>query len=548
MTVPTFDPPGPGTWELDRSHYPSGITPIMDELARYGAVTAYRESFARVGVPADGIEFRSVNGFVYTRVRPLFGADSTSTRTPPDWIVKLLGRVHPEMRRREKLAATEIAGSGRFRRTLDDWNHSIKPAQLARNLEFQSIDLRALEDSALAQHIDTLTNYVRDSYVLHHLLHADDLGPLGKFVVYCRDRGIEIELAVQALIGATPSTSEPRHKLAALRAAIDAAGVAPATLDDVRDVSGDAAEQLDAYLARYGGVLYSGYDIDTPTLAESPDVLLTAIMSATEASVNDDRGTSVAATLRELVPEADRTEFDHVLSDARLAMDMRDDNRPLTVEWPSGLLRMTLLEAGRRLAESGRIADNEHIFELMSAEVGPLVRSGNGPSSGTLADRAAERAASRLLDPPHTLGPDPVEPPLHLLPPSMAKMLDLVLTLAQALFGANEPPDAPLSGTGIGNEVFVGTARVAETAEEAIATMEDGDVLVTRATSPAFNLVLAIAGGLVTVHGGPMSHAAVLSRELKLPAVIGVEDCLDHIHNGDRIELDPTKGTVTILD
>jgi len=130
----------------------------------------------------------------------------------------------------------------------------------------------------------------------------------------------------------------------------------------------------------------------------------------------------------------------------------------------------------------------------------------------------------------------------------MAKMLDLVLTLAQALFGANEPPDAPLSGTGIGNEVFVGTARVAETAEEAIATMEDGDVLVTRATSPAFNLVLAIAGGLVTVHGGPMSHAAVLSRELKLPAVIGVEDCLDHIHNGDRIELDPTKGTVTILD
>ena len=77
--------------------------------------------------------------------------------------------------------------------------------------------------------------------------------------------------------------------------------------------------------------------------------------------------------------------------------------------------------------------------------------------------------------------------------------------------------------------------------------MQPGDVLITRATSPAFNLVLGIAGGLVTVHGGPMSHAAVLSRELGLPAVIGVEDCLDHIQSGDRVEVDPAKGLVTVL-
>ena len=58
---------------------------------------------------------------------------------------------------------------------------------------------------------------------------------------------------------------------------------------------------------------------------------------------------------------------------------------------------------------------------------------------------------------------------------------------------------------------------------------------------------LGIAGGLVTVHGGPMSHAAVLSRELGLPAVIGVEDCLEHIQSGDRVEVDPAKGLVTVL-
>ena len=46
-------------------------------------------------------------------------------------------------------------------------------------------------------------------------------------------------------------------------------------------------------------------------------------------------------------------------------------------------------------------------------------------------------------------------------------------------------------------------------------------MLVVRATSPAFNAVLAIAGAVVTAEGGPLSHAAVLARELGIPAVVG---------------------------
>jgi pyruvate,water dikinase len=77
--------------------------------------------------------------------------------------------------------------------------------------------------------------------------------------------------------------------------------------------------------------------------------------------------------------------------------------------------------------------------------------------------------------------------------------------------------------------------------------LEPGDVLVVRATSPAFNLVLSIAGAVVTVDGGAMSHAAVLSRELGIPAVIGAPGALS-IVDGSQIEVDPVAGVVRCLD
>ena len=61
-------------------------------------------------------------------------------------------------------------------------------------------------------------------------------------------------------------------------------------------------------------------------------------------------------------------------------------------------------------------------------------------------------------------------------------------------------------------------------------------------------MVLSIAGGLVTLEGGAMCHAAVLSREFNLPAIIGVSNAFDEIGDGTCIELDPEHGRVQILE
>lgn len=541
--VTTFEPPGPGTWELDRSHYDSAVTPIIDQAMCVAVEAAYRKLFSVLGVPARTVAMRPVNGFVYSQVVPYFGS-SISGKTPPDWLIKLVFRLHPELRRRERLAAQALDGEG-SRKVIADWHAQIRPHLVERNLAYQQVDLAKLDDVALAGHATELIGYLHETFEEHHRLHGYDIGPLAIYVVSCAEWGISAGDALAALAGASPSTTLPRRQLAAIRSELEAAGAAPTSLDEVRAASPKAAELLDAYLEHHGSIVFSSYDLDSPTLGERPELILTTILHAAHPQERD--ASARAAAVRARVPAHAQAEFDRILVDARNAMDMRDDNGPVTVEWPVGLLRLALIEAGKRLEASGLLQAVDHIFSIEPDEVRPLVAHGDGPSAAELAGRHRARVAQRALEPPQRLGPEPQDPPTAAMPPAMARTLEITMAALEALGMTETAPAGKLTGAGIGDEPVRGRARVALTAEDALMALEPGEILVTRATSPAFNLVLSLAGGLVTVDGGPMSHAAVLSRELGLVAVIGVGDCLDHISDGAIIELDPSEGCVRLV-
>lgn len=72
-------------------------------------------------------------------------------------------------------------------------------------------------------------------------------------------------------------------------------------------------------------------------------------------------------------------------------------------------------------------------------------------------------------------------------------------------------------------------------------------MLVTGTTTPAFNTVLVFAGALVTAHGGPMSHAGIVARGFRIPAVLGLADVLERIPDGTEVEVDPVAATVEIV-
>ena len=105
-----------------------------------------------------------------------------------------------------------------------------------------------------------------------------------------------------------------------------------------------------------------------------------------------------------------------------------------------------------------------------------------------------------------------------------------------------------LHGLGIGAGTHRGTARVAIDPERVLDEMEPGDVLVAPWTAPTYNAVLAMAGAVVVQEGALLCHAAVMARELGIPAVVGCHRAMSLIGDGDLVEVDAAAGAVTVVE
>jgi pyruvate,water dikinase len=74
-----------------------------------------------------------------------------------------------------------------------------------------------------------------------------------------------------------------------------------------------------------------------------------------------------------------------------------------------------------------------------------------------------------------------------------------------------------------------------------------GEILVTKQTDIAWTLLFPRAAAVVTDVGAPLSHAAIVARELGIPAVVGCGDATMRLQTGDRVRVDAGRGTVEIL-
>lgn len=539
-----WDPPGPGRWACDRSHMPSGATPLIQHIASTAMPAGMRRTFAEFGTPLDTLDVRFVNGQFYSRLRPLIRPDRPSASTPPKFVLKLAVRLHPEMRRRNATAGRVIVEQP-WNQVIHDWHHGGKAVLVAANLALQDVDLAGLDDAALLAHVHRCIDHCTTSWEHHFWLHGHDLGPLGQYLQEMITWGIPAGEALSLLEGASPSTSAPSRALREIRDLVEAAGRQPATLDELRSISPEIETLVADYLRHRGMVLFSRYDLDGITLGERPDLVLAAIMNA---EVHD---TSVevaerTARVRGTLDARHHARFDDLLGQARAAMDLRDDNGPTTAEWPAGLLRMALLEVGRRLAGRGLVDRADLVFELRHDELVPAL-FGGAPSGAALEERAAVRAAQKSATAPAVLGPEEAAPSLDVLPADLARLTSMVTTIMEHLGMDGGAAQSGLHGTGVGTRAMQGRARVAASPEDALDQLEPGDVLVVAGTTPAYNLVLSLAGGVVTADGGPMSHAAVIARELGIPAVIGARGALTDIPNGSLVEVDPVAGEVRVL-
>ena len=93
------------------------------------------------------------------------------------------------------------------------------------------------------------------------------------------------------------------------------------------------------------------------------------------------------------------------------------------------------------------------------------------------------------------------------------------------------------TGLSIGNKIVAGVARVVKGAKD-IGHVRKGDIIVTEMTDPDWVPVMKRAAGIITDRGGRTCHAAIVSRELGIPAIVGTKNGTSAIKNGQTITLD----------
>lgn len=551
----SFDPPGPGQWELETSHHGlRPLTPFLREAYRGSFESGIREPLQRYGLPLATVQARFVHGCLY--MRPLgIGErpDATPKAPPPAFVMKVITRLHPELRRRAKTAAQAFEGRT-WRHEVDQWFDHDRATQLDRNLTLQAVDPGSLDDAELAAHIATCLEHYERSARRNLATHGGDLIPSGDLLAHCDAWGIGANDAMGLLTGSSPATIETAEMLQPVaRALRDRTGTEPLhSVDDVRALGPDVRAAIDAWLRLHAWRTVMSDDIDRPTLAEAPALQLAALLAA---STDVEVGEPDVADLRARVPADQRARFDELVVEARYGHRQRDDIRGLCWNWPAGLVRRALLEAGRRLHAKGRLHEIAHVVEFFPDELEGLLAAdrepgADDPTADDLADRAAERDRIEATPPPRALGEPEEAPSLDVFPPALARMT-AALMISLAADSTPTPQDAGdssiVTGVGIGTTPYRGRACVVTDLMLAFDELQQGDVLITPITGPSANSLLPVVGALVVEEGGPVCHAAIVAREFGITAVIGAQGATARIPHGAHVEVDPGRGTVRVV-
>ena len=205
--------------------------------------------------------------------------------------------------------------------------------------------------------------------------------------------------------------------------------------------------------------------------------------------------------------------------------------------WP--LLRKLLQELGRRMSLARVIEKADDIFWLTEDEVeraaAALDRAESlGSISGQIEQRKAVWHAEQRVTPPPVL-------------PRRAKWMWMSLEKWSPARADDASSGNIIKGVGASPGQVTGSARVLRGPEE-FGRMKQSEVLVAAITTPAWTPLFALASGIVTDVGGPLSHSSIVAREYGIPAVLGTGVATQRIQSEKLIKVDGSAGVVTLLE
>ena len=515
------------SWSHDDMHSPFCLTPLsQDYTAMIGIGFDYR--YERLEVPIS-MRSKCINGYLYFSWKTL-GPESEEEAITQQYIANC--RVH-----------TPLA--------VDYWARAVPELRQLYGW-ITSVEVETLPNQELAAAWDGAWERAQRAWAIHFYaitgpyMVMDDLADLYESVLEDAPPGEAMRL-IGGTIDDLVAVDAGLGRLAELAAASPPLSAAirsrPATSMEAlaSEPGGEAfVAELRGFLAEHGHLGQGFDDLALASWAEEPQMLLAEVAKRIEhpvepameraARLGQEADRLADGVRQRLADQPERlAEFERLLGLARQIGSLTEGHNYWIDRMVQARLRAFAMRVGARLARDGVIERPEDVLYLRRAEVPDLLRT-PADRRDVVADRKAEHEHWRTIRPPSKLGkPNDSEP--------------------SGRFGGKRFPkeeEAIVRGTGASAGIVSGPARVVLGPDD-FGRVLPGDIIIAPSSNPSWVPLFSIAGGLVTNTGGVLCHAAVVARELDLPAVVGTGDATTRIADGQMLELDGTTGFVRIL-
>ncbi|WP_280261550.1 phosphoenolpyruvate synthase [Nocardia wallacei] len=290
--------------------------------------------------------------------------------------------------------------------------------------------------------------------------------------------------------------------------------------------------RVDDYVDRYGYRSIDELKLETPDLREDPASLFVLLRGALPRE-RSRRGDEADAYLAEHLHGMRRALYERLRRKVGRCAAHRERLRFCRTR-AFGMVKRMIRVMGRDLAERGIIDEFADVFHLTVRELrGCYEGADTTPLRRAVAARKQQRAGdSRLVAPARFVTRGPGFGRAELAAQGWVPSTDLPAATAGAV----------LTGTPSGPGVATGRAVVVDQPRDVA-----GGVLVTYRTDPGWVAALPSAAALVIERGSPLTHVAIVARELGVPTVVQVPDATTRIRTGMRVRVDGTGGTLTVL-
>jgi rifampicin phosphotransferase len=213
----------------------------------------------------------------------------------------------------------------------------------------------------------------------------------------------------------------------------------------------------------------------------------------------------------------------------RYAVIREEQARDFTLAWP--VLRTCVRRLGEHLRAAGMIEHGDDVFFCTRVELAGRAE----PLAAIVRERREQWQRQRAMAAPLTLGQ-----PVRLIG-------DVIDRAVQEARGKHPVSEGVIVGHPASAGRATGPVHIVRGPHD-FADFRAGDVLVAKATAPAWTPLFARAAAVITDGGTLAAHASLVAREYAIPAVVGTGDATQRLHPGQVVTVDGTAGTVTPHD